>query len=85
MLDVRFFEDSVKKAVYAQQTEQATQNGISNCPDCAVSTKGSVNTKIYAYKQMEADHVTAWSKGGSSTADNCEMLCVRHNRAKGNK
>lgn len=25
---------------------------------------------------MDADHVTAWSKGGSSTAENCQMLCV---------
>lgn len=85
LLDVRFFEDSVKKAVYAQQTEDATANGTSNCPDCAASTKGVNRTKIYAYKEMEADHVTAWSNGGESTAANCEMLCVRHNRAKGNK
>lgn len=85
LLDVRFFEDSVKKAVYAQQTEDATANGTSNCPDCAAATKGANKTKIYAYKEMEADHVTAWSNGGESTAANCEMLCVRHNRAKGNK
>lgn len=85
LLDVRFFEDSVKKAVYAQQTEDATANGVSNCPDCAQATKGANRTKIYAYKDMEADHVTAWSNGGESTAANCEMLCVRHNRAKGNK
>lgn len=34
---------------------------------------------------MEADHVTAWSKGGSTGLENCEMLCITHNRAKGNK
>jgi 5-methylcytosine-specific restriction endonuclease McrA len=34
---------------------------------------------------MEADHVTAWSKGGASTPENCQMLCKMHNRAKGNK
>lgn len=85
LLDVRFFEDSVKKAVYAQQTEDAVANGASNCSDCAQATKGANTTKIYAYKEMEADHVTAWSNGGESTAANCEMLCVRHNRAKGNK
>jgi 5-methylcytosine-specific restriction endonuclease McrA len=34
---------------------------------------------------MEADHVTAWSKGGASTPENCQMLCKTHNRAKGNK
>lgn len=26
----------------------------------------------------------AWSKGGETTLDNCEMLCKSHNRAKGN-
>ena len=34
---------------------------------------------------MEADHVTAWSKGGATDVDNCEMLCNTHNGAKGNK
>lgn len=85
LLDIRFFEDSVKRAAYAEQTAQATQDGVSNCPDCAASAKGANATKIYAYKETEADHVTAWSNGGASTLENCEMLCVRHNRAKGNK
>jgi 5-methylcytosine-specific restriction endonuclease McrA len=40
---------------------------------------------IYALKEMDADHVAAWSKGGGSSADNCQMLCVMHNRAKGNR
>ncbi|NLG29542.1 MAG: HNH endonuclease, partial [Chloroflexi bacterium] len=26
-----------------------------------------------------------WSKGGASSAENCQMLCVNHNRAKGNR
>ncbi len=34
---------------------------------------------------MDADHVTAWSKGGATSIDNCQMLCKTHNRAKGNK
>ena len=33
---------------------------------------------------MDADHVTAWSKGGASDIKNCELLCKSHNRAKGN-
>ncbi len=35
--------------------------------------------------EMNADHVSAWSKGGDSTIGNCQMLCQTHNRAKGNK
>ncbi|WP_425574643.1 HNH endonuclease [Streptomyces rhizosphaericus] len=34
---------------------------------------------------MGADHVTAWSKGGSTSLANLTMLCVTHNRAKGNR
>jgi len=34
---------------------------------------------------MDADHVTAWSKGGSTSLSNLTMLCVTHNRAKGNR
>ncbi|MEB3767921.1 HNH endonuclease, partial [Acinetobacter sp. MD2] len=26
-----------------------------------------------------------WSKGGATTLDNCEMLCITHNRSKGNR
>ena len=35
--------------------------------------------------EMDADHVTAWSKGGATDIKNCQMLCKTHNRAKGNK
>jgi len=83
LLNVRFFEDSVKKLVYARQTKEAEEKGVSNCPTCA--TGNNVNrTKMWNQSEMDADHVTAWSKGGSTTAENCEMLCKAHNRAKGN-
>ena len=42
-------------------------------------------SKIWGIDEMEADHVSAWSKGGSTDTKNCEMLCIRHNRAKGNR
>jgi 5-methylcytosine-specific restriction endonuclease McrA len=45
----------------------------------------SNKARIYAQQQMDADHVTAWSKGGSTDLANCEMLCVMHNRSKGNR
>ena len=34
---------------------------------------------------LAGDHVTAWSKGGSTNLSNLTMLCVTHNRAKGNR
>ena len=41
--------------------------------------------RTYKFDEMDADHVAAWSKGGESSAKNCQMLCVTHNRAKGNR
>ncbi|MGI9013789.1 MAG: HNH endonuclease family protein [Phycisphaerales bacterium] len=84
LLDVRVFDKATQQSVHAKQTEAAEAADESNCPLCAVghdSNKG----RIYKLKEMEADHVSAWSKGGASTAANCQMLCTTHNRAKGNR
>ena len=40
---------------------------------------------VYALNEMDADYVSAWSKGGATTEENCQMLCKTHNRAKGNR
>lgn len=84
LLDIRLFDDHTKRIAYARQTEKAEAEGISNCPVCA-SGNNNNRTKIYSLAEMDADHVTAWSRGGSTTLDNCEMLCKTHNRAKGNR
>ena len=84
LLEIRYFEDSVKKAKYAQQTEEAQAKGISNCPHCVLENSSN-KTKIWKLTEMDADHVTAWSKGGATDISNCQMLCQTHNRAKGNK
>ncbi|MGN0284247.1 MAG: HNH endonuclease family protein [Segatella copri] len=84
LLHIRIFENGTKKLAYARQTEKAKAEGISNCPLCAIGNNAN-RTRIYKIGEMDADHVTAWSKGGSTTLDNCEMLCKTHNRAKGNK
>jgi hypothetical protein len=34
--------------------------------------------------EMEADHITPWSEGGKTSADNCNMLCKYDNRRKSN-
>lgn len=84
LLNIRLFEESTKKTVYARQTESAKKAGRSNCPDCALE-KGGNSKRIWKYNEMDADHVTAWSNGGTSDIKNCQMLCKHHNRAKGNK
>ena len=40
--------------------------------------------KEFAFEEMNADHITPWSKGGHTTSDNCQMLCKSCNRKKGN-
>ncbi|MDA2989031.1 MAG: DUF262 domain-containing protein [Actinomycetota bacterium] len=41
--------------------------------------------KKFTIEEMEADHITPWSKGGPTEADNCQLLCIEDNRRKGGK
>lgn len=84
LLNVRIFDEHTKKAVYKMQTQLAESKGISNCPLCALGNNAN-KTRIYKSVEMDADHVTAWSRGGATDISNCQMLCKTHNRAKGNK
>ena len=84
LLEVRVFDEATKKSVYTKQKTEAEKKGVSNCPLCAIGNNAN-KTKIWALAEMDADHVSAWSKGGATDIKNCEMLCKTHNRAKGNK
>lgn len=84
LLDVRVFDEATKKEVYKTQTSKAETNSISNCPHCAIGHDANKN-KIWKLDEMDADHVAAWSKGGATDINNCQMLCKTHNRAKGNR
>lgn len=84
LLDIRIFDEATKRAVYANQTKQANAAKKSNCPFCAIGHDANAN-KIWKLNEMDADHVTAWSKGGATDISNCQMLCKHHNRAKGNR
>ena len=50
------------------------QGGI--CPACGKSCD---------LKDMEADHIIPWSKGGKTVEENCQMLCQSCNSSKGAK
>ena len=84
LLNVRVFDEKTKKAVYNRQTKDAKDKNISNCPYCA-NANNNKSKHIYKFNEMEADHVTAWSKGGLTDISNCEMLCKTHNAMKGNR
>lgn len=72
-LGLRTFGDDIRERVYEKQ------GGI--CPDCA---KSGVEAH-YELGEMEADHIIPWSKGGKTVEENCQMLCMKHNRIKSNK
>lgn len=84
LLEIRVFDDRTKKKVYEAQTKEAEEKQISNCPLCALESTNN-HTRIWKLSEMDADHVTAWSRGGATDESNCQMLCKTHNRAKGNK
>ena len=84
LLNVRIFDEPIKKSVYSKQTKAAKRKNKSNCPLCSLG-RDSNNSKIWNFNEMDADHVTAWSKGGKTMLNNCQMLCKTHNRAKGNR
>jgi len=56
------------------RTAYERQKGV--CPFCK---------KHFAFEEMQADHMTPWSKGGRTTAENCQMLCRTCNLTKGAK
>lgn len=84
LLEVRVFDEATKKNVYSTQTATAVANDESNCPHCAIGHDAN-KRKIWKLNEMDADHVAAWSKGGTTNIKNCQMLCKTHNRAKGNR
>lgn len=84
LLHVRFFDENIKRAVYETQTEKAKSEGKSNCPLCALSDDAN-NARIWKVSEMDADHVSAWSSGATSSIENCQMLCKTHNQVKGNR
>lgn len=84
LLAVRVFDEKTKRTAYNKQTQAVRGEGKSNCPLCAIGHDAN-KARIYDLDEMDADHVSAWSKGGDSSAKNCEMLCKTHNRVKGNR
>lgn len=84
LLEIRVFDDATKKSVYVEQTAAAELAETSNCPLCALGHDAN-KAKMWKPDEMDADHVTAWSKGGATSKENCQLLCKTHNRAKGNK
>lgn len=84
LLAVRVFDERTKRVAYNKQTQAVKDYNKSNCPLCAIGHIAN-KARVYAFNEMDADHVAAWSRGGDSSAANCQMLCRTHNQAKGNR
>lgn len=77
-LNLRQFSPSQRQQAYERQ-KHLCANGT-HC-----RTPGNKDGEMtFTISAMEADHVTPWSKGGPTTAQNCQMLCLPCNRQKSN-
>lgn len=66
-LNIRKFSDNMKRALYTKQDQK-----------CAICGK-----EIASLTDAHADHIIPWSKGGKTTEDNCQILCMTCNLKKG--
>lgn len=39
--------------------------------------------QVFAYEDMQGDHIVPWAHGGKTTPDNLQMLCCKCNNSKG--
>ena len=64
------------RAFTKKQKREAYERQKGICPVCK---------KHFDIDGMQGDHIKAWSKGGKTTSDNCQMLCDDDNLTKGAK
>lgn len=69
-LNLRAFDENIKREVYEKQKGICANK---KCPNAG---------KKFEIEEMEADHIKAWSKGGKTTIENCQLLCRECNRVK---
>jgi hypothetical protein len=76
-LNLRTFSDNQKRK-YFEKNKIINKFGkdVCICPKCK---------KEIEISECEADHITAWSKGGKTTDDNLQLLCKKCNAEKSNK
>lgn len=75
-LSIRQFDARERQAAYERQDHHCASGA--HC-----KTVGNDQGQMtFTIEQMEGDHITPWSKGGKTTAENCQMLCIPCNRDK---
>ena len=73
-----FAQRTVTSAEIQKQAEaiRAFKTAVVKCAICG---------EEFEFEDMHADHIKAWSKGGHTTPENCQMLCRDCNLKKGNQ
>lgn len=71
----RFFTRDEKKILF-EKLQKGLSKGKRICPDC---------NKEFSFDELEIDHIKAWSKGGTTTLNNAQLLCKPCNIKKSNK
>lgn len=71
----RYFSDAIQFAVVKSNLEQ--NNGNIQCELCG--------KQIFSIGECHFDHIIPYAKGGPSSADNCQILCVDCNLKKSDK
>lgn len=76
-LSLRTFTPAQKRKAYEEQS------GVCNNLECPHRHEGeNGEPKHWEINEMEADHITPWSKGGKTDLDNLQLLCRDCNRRK---
>lgn len=76
-LNLRQFGNAERRGAYERQRGRCANGTKCKTPN---NTTGEM---VFDITKMDADHIKPWSKGGKTTAENCQMLCIRCNRSKG--
>jgi hypothetical protein len=76
-LAIRQFTPAMRRAAYERQGGKCARG-----TECR-TVGNSDGQRVFDIAEMEADHITPWSKGGRTDAANCQLLCLEDNRRKG--
>ena len=75
-LSIRKFDDNMKRSAYE------SQNGMCASGSKCKTPGNDDGQRVFSLVEMHGDHITPWSKGGKTVAENCQMLCIPCNRNK---
>jgi len=64
-----------KRNIYERLKVQVLMRDGNKCKLCGITVTG---------EDIHFDHIKPWSKGGETVLENLQVLCARHNLAKGN-